>query len=53
MMEYLQANWANLAMLAALPLPFLALRNRVKRLTTLDEVTGQGTPVVVEVFSNT
>jgi hypothetical protein len=53
MMDYLQANWANLAMLTAILVLFLALRNRATRLTTLDEVMGQGAPVIVEVFSNT
>ena len=53
MMDYLQANWASLALLAAILALFLALRNRATRLTTLNEVMGQGTPVIVEVFSNT
>jgi hypothetical protein len=53
MMDYLQANWASLALLAAILVLFLALRNRTTRLTTLNEVMGQGIPVIVEVFSNT
>jgi hypothetical protein len=53
MIDYLQANWASLALLAAILVLFLALRNRATRLTTLNEVMGQGTPIIVEVFSNT
>ncbi len=53
MMDYLQANWASLALLTAILILFLALRNRATRITTLNEVMGQGVPIIVEVFSNT
>jgi hypothetical protein len=53
MMDYLRVNWASLALLAAILVLFLALRNRATRLTTLNEVMGRGMPVIVEVFSNT
>jgi hypothetical protein len=33
--------------------PFLLLRNRATHISGLDEILGQGQPVVVEVFSNT
>jgi len=51
MMDYLQANWASLALLTAILI--LSLRNRATRITTLNEVMGQGVPIIVEVFSNT
>ena len=54
MTEFLQANWANLAALGAILLLFLLLRNRATRVSGgLDEILGQGQPVIVEVFSNT
>jgi hypothetical protein len=51
--EFLQANWANIALLAIFLALFLLLRNRATRVSGLDEVLGQGQPVIVEVFSNT
>jgi hypothetical protein len=44
--DFLQANWASLAVLGGIIALFLLLRN-------LDELLGQGEPVIVEVFSNT
>ncbi|MEA3340499.1 MAG: hypothetical protein U9R15_11085 [Chloroflexota bacterium] len=51
--EFLQANWANLAMWAGIIALFLLLRNRATRIGGLDEVLGRGEPVIVELFSNT
>ena len=53
MTEFLQANWGNLAVLAVILALFLLLRNRATRISGLDEVLGQGEPVIIEVFSNT
>lgn len=53
MIEFLQANWSTLAILATILLFFLLLRNRATRIGGLDEVLGQGQPVIVEVYSNT
>ena len=53
MIEFLQANWASLAMWAGIVALFLLLRNRAARIGGLDEVLGKGEPVIVEVFSNT
>jgi len=51
--EFLQANWVSLAVVAGIVVLFLAFRNRATRVSGLDEVLGQGKPVIVEVFSNT
>ncbi|MDY6875713.1 MAG: hypothetical protein SWK90_05870 [Chloroflexota bacterium] len=53
MIEFLQANWGNLAILAGFLVFFLLLRNRATNVSGLDEVLRQGEPVIVEVFSNT
>jgi len=53
MNEFLQANWVSLAGLAGILALFLLLRNRATRIDGVDEVLGQGQPVVMEVFSNT
>jgi hypothetical protein len=41
------------AVLAAAFALFLLFRNRATRVGGLDEVLGQGDPVIVEIFSNT
>jgi len=51
--EFLQANWVNLAIWAGAIALFALLRNRATRISELDEVVGQGEPVIVEIFSNT
>jgi hypothetical protein len=51
--DFLQANWASLAMLGSIIGLFLLLRNRATRISGLDETLGQGQPVILEVFSNT
>jgi hypothetical protein len=54
MSEFLQANWTSLAALGVILLLFLLLRNRATRVSGgLDEILGNGQPVIVEVFSNT
>ena len=54
MSEFLQANWASLATMGTILLLFLVLRNRATRVSGgLDEILGNGQPVIVEVFSNT
>ena len=53
MIEFLHANWGSLAVLAVIVVFFLLFRNRATRIGGLDEVLGQGEPVIVEVFSNT
>ncbi len=53
MIEFLQANWSVLAVWATILLLFFLLRNRSTRIGGLDEVLGQGQPVIIEVFSNT
>ena len=53
MIEFLQANWASLALWAGILVFFLLLRNRATRIGGLDEILGQGEPVIIEVFSNT
>jgi len=53
MIEFLQANWANVIVLVGILALFLLLRNRATRISGLDRVLGQGQPVIVEVFSNT
>ena len=53
MIEFLQANLGTLAVWGIILLLFLLLRNRATRIGGLDEVLGQGEPVVVEVYSNT
>jgi hypothetical protein len=53
MIEFLQANWSTLAVWAAILLLFLLLRNRATRISGLDEVLGQGEPIIIEVFGNT
>jgi len=53
MIEFLHANWVNLAIVVGLLTLFLLLRNRTTRIGGLDEILGQGEPVIVEVFSNT
>ena len=53
MIEFLEANWGSMAVLALILALFLLLRNRATRIGGLDEVLGQGKPVIVEVFSNT
>ena len=53
MIEFLQANWPSLVILASIVVFFLLLRNRATRISGLDEALGQGEPVIVEVFSNT
>ena len=52
MIEFLQANWGSLAVLAGMLALFLLLRNRATRVSGLGEILGQGEPVIVEVFSN-
>jgi hypothetical protein len=51
--EFLQANWSSVAVLAAAFVLFLLLRNRATRISGLAGTVGQGEPVIVEVFSNT
>jgi hypothetical protein len=51
--EFLQANWASVLVLAVAVALFLLLRNRATRISGLDGILGQGQPVIVEVFSNT
>lgn len=53
MIEFLQANWPSLAVLGGILALFLLLQNRTTPVNGLDEILGQGQPVVVEVFSNT
>lgn len=53
MIEFLQANWASLAIWTVILALFLLLRNRATRIGGLDEALGQGQPVIIEVFSNT
>ena len=53
MIEILQHVWPTLALLAAGAAIFLLLRNRASPIGALDEIVGNGQPVVVEVFSNT
>ena len=53
MIEFLRANWVNLAIVAGLLTLFLLLRNRTTRISRLGQVLGQGKPVIVEIFSNT
>ena len=53
MIEFLQANWSALAIWGAILLLFFLLRSRNTRIGGLDEVLGQGQPVIIEVFSNT
>lgn len=53
MIEFLQANWVNLAAIGGIVALFLLLRNRATRISGLDAIVGQGEPVIVEVFSNT
>jgi hypothetical protein len=54
MSEFLQANWTSLAALGVILLLFLLLRNRATRVSGgLDQILGNGQPVIVEVFSNT
>jgi len=53
MNEFLQTNWVSLAVLGGILALFLLLRNRATRIGGLDEILGQGQPVIVEVFSNT
>ena len=52
MTEFLQANWGSVAVLAGMLALFLLLRTRATRVSGLDEILGQGEPVIVEVFSN-
>jgi hypothetical protein len=51
--EFLQANWLTVLFLTAIAAMFVLLRNRATRIGALDEIVGNGQPVVVEVFSNT
>ena len=53
MIEFLQANWTNLAIGIAIVVLFLLLRNRAMRISGLGEILGRGEPVIVELFSNT
>ncbi|MDY7076231.1 MAG: hypothetical protein SXV54_04820 [Chloroflexota bacterium] len=53
MIEFLQASWGSIAILAVILALFLLLRNRTTRIGGLDDVVGGGQPVIVEVFSNT
>lgn len=53
MIELLQTNWPTLAFLAGIAAIFLLLRNRATRIGALDEIVGNGHPVIVEIFSNT
>jgi hypothetical protein len=53
MIEFLQHAWPTLALLAGAAAIFLLLRNRATPIDALDEIVGNGQPVVVEVFSNT
>lgn len=54
MSEFLQANWTSLAGLGVILFLFFLLRNRATHVSGgLDEILGQGQPVIVEVFSNT
>jgi hypothetical protein len=51
--ESLQANWLTVMFLGAIVAMFVLLRNRATRISALDEIVGNGQPVIVEVFSNT
>ena len=53
MIEFLQANWLTLLFLAAVVAMFVLLRNRATRISALEEIVGNGQPVIVEIFSNT
>ena len=53
MIEFLQANWVSAGLLAGILVLFFLLRNRATRADELDEILGQGQPVIVELFSNT
>lgn len=53
MIELLQANWLTLFFMATILAMFVLLRNRATRISALDEIVGNGQPVIVEVFSNT
>ena len=53
MSEFLQANWAMLVVLGGILAFFLLFRNRATKVGGLDEVLGQGQPVILELFSNT
>ena len=53
MIEFLQANWASVLILAAAVALFLLLRNRATRISGLGGIIGRGEAVIVEVFSNT
>lgn len=53
MIEFLEANWLTLALMAALAAFFLLLRNRTTKVDSTGEILKQDTPVIVEVFSNT
>jgi hypothetical protein len=53
MIEVLRTVWPMLALLAGVAALFLLLRNRATPIGTLDEIVGNGRPVVVGVFSNT
>jgi len=50
--EFLRANWLSLAILAGILVIFVVFRNRATRISGLDQILGQGQPVIVEVFSN-
>jgi hypothetical protein len=51
--EFLQANWPTILLLAAIGVMFVLLRNRATHISGLGEIVGQGQPIIVEVFSNT
>jgi hypothetical protein len=51
--EFLQANWLTVLLLAAISAMFVLLRNRATQVGALNEIVGNGQPVIVEIFSNT
>ncbi len=53
MIDFLQANWLTLVLLAGLVAFFMLFRNRATKVGGVDAIFGQGEPVVVEAFSNT
>ncbi len=53
MIEFLEANWLTIAVIGGIAAFFLLLRNRPSRIGALDEVVGNGQPIIVEIFSNT
>jgi hypothetical protein len=51
--DFLQANWLTLVLLAGLVAFFMLFRNRATKVGGVDAIFGQGEPVVLEAFSNT